>query len=101
MTGTLAAALQQRGTFTLAREGRAVEGLGGVTRLIVVPVLLAGTAILLTGYVWALPLGHWLTRQNVNRRQVLGAAIVVVGLALFIGVGDPDQGVNKRPRATS
>ena len=41
---------------------------------------------------WALPLGYWLTAQNVVRRQVLGAG-VVVGLALFVLVGDPDAGV--------
>jgi drug/metabolite transporter (DMT)-like permease len=116
----LAAALQQRGQFALARDGNAVQGVGGLARLIAVPVWLAGTAILLCGYatqgaaldrgkvivvqpllvttiVWALPLGHWLTQQNVNRRQVLGAAVVVVGLALFILVGDPDQGVNNAP----
>lgn len=111
----LAAALQQRGQFALARAGRAVTGLAGLARLVAVPVWLLGTLVLLLGYatqggaldrgklvvvqpllvttiVWALPLGHWLTRQTVVRRQVGGAAIVVVGLALFVVVGDPDQG---------
>jgi hypothetical protein len=49
--------------------------------------------LLVTTIVWALPLGHWLTAQNVVRRQVLGAGVVVVGLALFVLVGDPDAGV--------
>ncbi len=111
-----AAALQQRGQFALARRGTAVEGVGGLVRLLAVPVWLLGTAVLLVGYavqgaaldrgklivvqpllvttiVWALPLGYWITAQTVVRRQVLGAAIVVIGLALFVLVGDPDAGV--------
>jgi drug/metabolite transporter (DMT)-like permease len=82
-----------------------------------VPVWLLGTIVLLAGYatqgaaldrgklvvvqpllvttiVWALPLGHWLTAQSVVRRQVLGAGVVVIGLALFILVGDPDAGTD-------
>jgi drug/metabolite transporter (DMT)-like permease len=113
----LAAALQQRGQFTLANAGSAVQGLAGLIRLIAVPIWLFGTLILLIGYaaqgaaldrgrlvvvqplmvttiVWALPLGHWLTSQHVVRRQVMGAGAVVVGLALFVLVGDPDSGVD-------
>jgi len=50
--------------------------------------------LLVTTIVWALPLGYWLTAQNVVRRQVLGAGVVVIGLALFVLVGDPDAGVD-------
>ena len=39
-------------------------------------------------------MGYWLTGQHVVRRQVAGAGIVVVGLALFVLVGDPDAGVD-------
>jgi len=118
----LSAALQQRGQFSLARSGAAVEGVTGLLRLIAVPVWLLGTLILLLGYVtqgaaldrgklvvvqpllvttivWALPLGYWLTSQHVARRQVLGAAVVVVGLALFVLVGDPDAGVENASTA--
>jgi drug/metabolite transporter (DMT)-like permease len=114
----LSAALQQRGQFALARGGTPVEGVAGLFRLLGVPVWLLGTLILGLGYatqgaaldrgklvvvqplmvttiVWALPLGHWLTRQLVNARQVLGACVVVVGLALFVLVGDPDAGVDQ------
>jgi drug/metabolite transporter (DMT)-like permease len=113
----LAATLQQRGQFVLARAGCAVAGVGGLLRMLVVPVWLLGTVILLGGYavqaaalergklvvvqpllvttiVWALPLGYWLTNQQVVRRQVFGAGVVVVGLALFVLVGDPDAGVD-------
>ena len=97
--------------------GQAVEGVAGLLRLVAVPVWLLGTLVLLLGYatqgaaldrgklvviqpllvttiVWALPLGYWLTAQTVVRRQVLGAGVVVVGLALFVLVGDPDAGVD-------
>ncbi len=111
----LSAALQQRGQFTLARDGTPVEGVMGLFRLLAVPVWLLGTLILFAGYayqgaaldrgklvvvqplmvttiVWALPLGHWLSGQQVVRRQVLGAGVVVVGLAMLVLVGDPDAG---------
>jgi drug/metabolite transporter (DMT)-like permease len=113
----LSAALQQRGQFALARSGTPVEGVAGLLRLVAVPVWLLGTLVLLLGYatqgaaldrgklvvvqplmvttiVWALPLGRWLTHQQVVPRQVLGAGAVVVGLALFVLVGDPDAGVD-------
>jgi drug/metabolite transporter (DMT)-like permease len=114
----LAAALQQRGEFALARAGAAVQGVAGLVRLVAVPVWLLGSLISLVGYavqgvaldhgrlvvvqplmvttiVWALPLGYWLTSQHVVRRQVLGAVVVVIGLALFVLVGDPDAGVDE------
>jgi drug/metabolite transporter (DMT)-like permease len=109
--------LQQRGQFVLARRGEAVEGINQLFKLVLVPVWVLGTLILLTGYgtqgaaldrgklvvvqpllvttiVWALPLGYLLTNQHVASRQILGAVVVVVGLALFVLVGDPDAGVN-------
>lgn len=113
----LSAALQQRGQFALAHSGTPVEGLAGLVRLLAVPVWLLGTLVLFLGYatqgaaldhgklvvvqplmvttiVWALPLGRWLSHQQVVSRQVLGAAVVVVGLAMFVLVGDPDAGVD-------
>jgi drug/metabolite transporter (DMT)-like permease len=113
----LAAALQQRGQFRLAQAGRAIQGLAGLIRLLAVPVWLLGTVVLLIGYlsqagaldrgkivvvqplmvttiVWALPLGYWLTGQSVVRRQVVGAGVVVIGLAMFVLVGDPNTGVD-------
>jgi drug/metabolite transporter (DMT)-like permease len=101
--------------FALARMGKAVQGIAGLFQLIALPAWLLGTLVLLTGYatqgaaldrgklvvvqpllvttiVWALPLGYLLTNQHVVPRQILGAAVVVVGLALFVLVGDPDAG---------
>lgn len=114
----LAAALQQKGQFQLAEDGRAVTGLTSLLRLVAVPIWLLGTVVLLLGYttqagaldrgrlvviqpllvmtiVFALPLGHWLTGQHVVRRQVFGALAVVVGLSLFVAVGDPSDGVDE------
>jgi drug/metabolite transporter (DMT)-like permease len=50
--------------------------------------------LMVTTIVWALPLGYWLTSQRVVRRQFLGAGVVVVGLAMFVLIGDPDAGVD-------
>ena len=116
----LAAALQQKGQFRVAREGRPVEGVKDIFRLLKVWVWLLGTAVLLAGYaiqgialdvgkvvvvqpllvttlVFALPLGHWLTGQHVTRKQVWGAVVVVAGLAMFIRLGDPAEGVDNAP----
>jgi drug/metabolite transporter (DMT)-like permease len=116
----LAAALQQRGELRLEAQGRPVKGVGDLPRLVSVPVWLGGSAILLAGYavqgvaldvgkivvvqpllvttlVFALPLGHWLTKQRVTRRQVGGAVIVVIGLGLFVSLGDPAEGVDTAP----
>lgn len=95
----------------LAGRGEPVKGVRDVLRLSVVPVWLLGTLVFLSAYppqaaaldrgrivvvqpllvtsiVWALPLGYWLTHQQVVRRQVAGAGVVIVGLALFVLVGD-------------
>jgi drug/metabolite transporter (DMT)-like permease len=53
--------------------------------------------LLVTTIIWALPLGYFLTNQTVTRRHGLGAAIVVVGLAVFASVGDPAAGVDNAP----
>ena len=102
----------------LARRGTPVEGLAGLVRLLAVPVWLLGHGwscslgyatqgaaldrgelvvvqpLLVTTIVWALPLGRWLRISRWSARQVLGAAVVVVGLAMFVLVGDPDAGVD-------
>lgn len=53
--------------------------------------------LLVTAVVWAMPLGYFLTGQVITRRHVLGAALVVVGLAVFASVGDPAAGVDDAP----
>jgi drug/metabolite transporter (DMT)-like permease len=84
------------------------------------PWWLAGTAALLCGYgfqavalangrlaviqpllvttiVFALPLGYFFTAQAINRREILGAVVVVLGLAVFMGVGDAAEGNDNAP----
>ena len=116
----LAAALQQKGQFQLAEGGRRVSGVGSLFRMLLVPIWLLGTLTLFGGYaaqgialgegrlvvvqpllvmtvVFALPLGYWITQQFVVRRQVFGAAVIIIGLILFTLVGDPDDGVSSAP----
>jgi drug/metabolite transporter (DMT)-like permease len=53
--------------------------------------------LLVTTVIWALPLGYFLTHQTVGQRELAGAAIIVVGLALFASFGDPAAGVDDAP----
>ena len=53
--------------------------------------------LLVSSVVFALPLGYFLTGQTIVGRHVLGAAMVVAGLAVFAIVGDPAGGVDKAP----
>jgi drug/metabolite transporter (DMT)-like permease len=53
--------------------------------------------LLVTTIVFALPLGYFLTNQIINRREVLGAAIVVLGLVVFTVVGDAGDGKDNAP----
>jgi drug/metabolite transporter (DMT)-like permease len=115
----LAAALQQKGALDLPelsfKHPESFARLAGET------MWLAGTAALLTGYVFqaaaldrgrlaiiqpllvttvifALPLGYFLTSQHVGRREVIGAVVIVIGLALFALYGDPAGGLENAPR---
>ena len=47
--------------------------------------------------VFALPLGYFLTSQHVGRTEVLGAAVIVAGLAMFTIFADPAGGVDDAP----
>jgi drug/metabolite transporter (DMT)-like permease len=53
--------------------------------------------LLVTTVIWALLLGYFLTHQSVGLREIIGAAIIVVGLALFASFGDPAAGVDNAP----
>jgi drug/metabolite transporter (DMT)-like permease len=48
--------------------------------------------LLVTTIVFALPLGYYLTGQQVGRREIYGAVVVVAGLVAFTVVGDPAGG---------
>ena len=114
----LAATLQQKGALNLP-----TISLGdpkSLLRLVGQTWWLFGTLALLTGYlfqaaaldrgrlsiiqpllvttvIFALPLGYLLTRQHVGRREVIGAVVIIVGLALFANYGDPAGGNENAP----
>jgi drug/metabolite transporter (DMT)-like permease len=114
----LAATLQQKGALELG--GISLGSPGSLLNLLKQKWWLAGTLALLVGYVFqavalgngrlaviqpllvttivfALPLGYFLTEQVVTRREVLGAAVVVLGLATFTVVGQAADGNDNAP----
>jgi drug/metabolite transporter (DMT)-like permease len=114
----LAATLQQKGALNLPeislRRPESLVRLAGQTMWLVGTItLFAGYAVqaaaldrgrlaiiqplLVTTVVFALPLGYFLTNQRVGRNEVLGACVIVVGLALFALFGDPAGGNENAP----
>jgi drug/metabolite transporter (DMT)-like permease len=114
----LAATLQQKGALNLG--GVSLGSPSSFLTLAKQTWWLIGTLVLLAGYafqaialdhgrlaviqpllvttiVFALPLGYLLTSQVIHRREVLGAAIVVLGLAFFTVVGDAADGNDNAP----
>ncbi len=53
--------------------------------------------LLVTTVIWALPLGYFLTQQTIGAREIVGAGIIVVGLALFASFGHPATGLDNAP----
>jgi drug/metabolite transporter (DMT)-like permease len=53
--------------------------------------------LLVTTIVFALPLGYFFTNQTVGRKEVIGAAVVVLGLAVFMGAGQAADGNDNAP----
>ena len=53
--------------------------------------------LLVTTIVFALPLGYLLTNQVIHGKEVLGAGVVVLGLAIFTFVGQAADGVDNAP----
>jgi drug/metabolite transporter (DMT)-like permease len=113
----LAATLQQKGALGM---GDALKSAASYLALAKQRWWLIGTIVLLAGYlfqavaldngqlavvqpllvttiVFALPLGYFLTNQQVNRAEVGAAGIVVLGLAAFTLFGKEDTGRNDAP----
>ena len=109
----LAATLQQKGalnlpTISLADPMSLVRLAGQTTWLIGTLALFTGylfqagaldrgrlsiiQPLLVTTVVFALPLGYFMTRQHVGRREVIGAVAIIIGLGLFVYFGDPAGG---------
>jgi drug/metabolite transporter (DMT)-like permease len=116
----LAAALQQKGalnlpTISLADPKSLVRLVGETTWLIGTLALFIGylfqagaldrgrlsviQPLLVTTVVFALPLGYFLTKQHVGRREVIGAIVIIIGLGLFVYFGDPAGGNENAPNS--
>lgn len=116
----LAATLQQKGALGL--PGVSLSDPSSLVRLAKQGAWLLGTVALLIAYavqavaldngqlaivqpllvttvVFALPLGYVLTGQQVGRREIVGALVVIVGLATFAIFGDPASGRSDAPTA--
>jgi drug/metabolite transporter (DMT)-like permease len=114
----LAATLQQKGALELG--GLSLGSPSSILNLVRQKWWLLGTLALLCGYVFqavalangrlaviqpllvttivfALPLGYFLTAQEISRREVLGAGVVVLGLATFTVVGQAADGNDNAP----
>ena len=108
-----ASVLQHRAAIAQSQEHSMRLGL--LTRLVTKPLWLAGIAadalaflfqfvalghgslilvqpLLVSGLLFALPLGAWFARTRLTAQDWVGAAAVVVGLSLFLLSASPDQG---------
>ncbi|MET0908596.1 MAG: DMT family transporter [Ilumatobacteraceae bacterium] len=114
----VAATLQQKGALNLPKVS--LSDPSSLLKLIGQTMWLVGTIALLCGYVvqaialdegrlsiiqpllvttvvFALPLGYWLTDQHVGPREIVGAAVIMCGLALFTVLADPAGGNENAP----
>jgi drug/metabolite transporter (DMT)-like permease len=104
--------LQQKGTMSVESSGDDPRFL---VQILHRPVWLAGAILQASGWivqavaldhaallvvqsltalslVIALPIGVWLTRQRVGRREATGAVLTVLGIVLFLSAGQPQGG---------
>ncbi len=116
----LAATLQQKGALDLPSVSLAEPM--SLLKLLGQTMWLLGTGAMLTGYlvqaaaldrgqvsivqpllvttiVFALPLGYYLTQQHVGRREIVGAFVIIGGLALFTIFGRPADGNGNAPNS--
>ena len=116
----VAATLQQKGALNLPKVS--LTDPASLLKLVGQTMWLFGTIALLCGYVvqaialdegrlsiiqpllvttvvFALPLGYWLTNQHVGAREIIGAAVIMSGLALFTVFADPAGGKENAPNA--
>jgi len=112
--------MQQRGTYEVPNVS--IGNPRSLLQLVQRPVWLMAFGVMLVGWlfqalaldrgrvsivqvfltmslVFVLPLGVWLTKQRVSRREVVAAIVIVAGLATFARVGDPANGRTNAPSA--
>ena len=88
----LAAALQQRGQFALARDGKAVKGVAQLVRLLAVPIWLLGTVVL---FARLCDPGRGTGSRQARRRPAAAGDDDRVGAAARV-TGSPAQSVVRR-----
>ncbi len=116
----LSTVMQQRGTYEVPNVS--LRNPRSLLQLVRRPVWLMAFGVMLVGWafqaaaldrgrvaivqvfltmtlVFALPLGVWLTKQHVTRREVIAAIVIVAGLSVFTRVGDPADGRDNAPSA--
>jgi drug/metabolite transporter (DMT)-like permease len=116
----LGTVLQQKGTLNTTQQSGDAPWLIQILRK---PVWLAGMVLQAAGWILqavaldkaplmvvqaitslslviALPIGVWLTGQQVDRKVVAGAAAVVAGIIVFLSVGSPHGGTSNPSAAT-
>ncbi len=114
----VAATFQQKGALELG--GVSLGSPASLLRLVGQTMWLIGTLALFAGYifqaaaldrgrlsiiqpllvttvVFALPLGYFITGQHVGRREIIGAGVILLGLALFTYFADPAEASTTRP----
>jgi len=76
--------------------GIACNGIGALLQLAALAngPLVVVQPVLTLSLVVALPIGHWLTGQQLGRRELVGACAVVVGIVVFLAFGQPDGGID-------
>jgi drug/metabolite transporter (DMT)-like permease len=112
--------MQQRGTYEVPNVS--LGNPRSLLQLVVRPVWLMAFGVMVVGWalqaaaldrgrvaivqvfltmtlVFALPLGVWLTKQHVTKREIVAAVVIVLGLSVFARVGDPADGRSNAPSA--
>jgi len=112
--------MQQRGTYEVPNVS--LRNPGSLLQLVARPVWLLALGVMVVGWafqaaaldrgrvsivqvfltmtlVFVLPLGVWLTKQRVTKREIVAAFVIVAGLSVFARVGDPANGRTNAPSA--
>lgn len=110
--------MQQRGTYEVPNVS--LGNPRSLVQLVMRPVWLLAFGVMLVGWglqaaaldrgrvsvvqvfltmtlVFVLPLGVWLTKQHVSKREIVAAFVIVVGLSAFTRIGDPANGRTNAP----
>ncbi len=76
--------------------GGLCQALGWVLQAVALSVgsLIVVQSLCALSLVVALPLGAWLTNQQIGKRAVIGASLTLGGIILFVAAGQPEGGID-------